>query len=139
MFTQDNYKTLIINNGGKILILLIVLFYLIPLLRSESANYFIGVTYILAVVIFLFVLINYKIKKFIHEIEINFDTRTVLLKTYRCTEVIEIGFDGLIINKKFGFLIFNFRSNKFFYNGDINDELINCVNRIMNVKRHDFK
>ena len=130
-FSQENYKKLIVNNGGKILIFFIILFYLVPIIRSESANYFIGVSYIIVAVIFLFILSNYKIKSFIHEIEINFDVGSVLLSTYRSTEVIEASFDDLIIYKNFGFLIFSFGNNKFIYNGEINDELKNCVNRIM--------
>ena len=132
IFSQENYKKLIINNSGKILVFVIILFYLVPILRSESTNYFIGVTYIIVVIIFVFILSNYKIKKLIHEIEINFDIRSVLLNTYRSTEVIEASFDELIINKKFGVLIFNYRNNKYIYNGEINDKLTDCVNRIMN-------
>ena len=131
-FSQGHYKKLIINNGGKILIFFIILFYLVPTLRSESANYFIGVTYIIVAVIILFIFTNYKIKRFIHEIEISFYICSVVLNTYRSIEIIKASFDDLIINKKFGCLIFNYRNKKFIYNGEINDELTNCVNRIMN-------
>jgi len=96
-----------------------------------------GVTYIIVAVIVLFIIIDTKIKKYIHEIEINYDRCIALFKTYRSAEVLEAGFDELIINKKFGFLIFQYKDKKLIYNGEITDELANCVNMIMKGRIND--
>jgi hypothetical protein len=133
-FSQAKSYMFIVNNGGKICLLVLLFMISIALVKKENID---SLSRSLHVIIFLCVLMYITgrfLKKFAFKIIVDFESQNIRFYMNRSTNVIVANFDdvrSLCVN---GYIIFILKTRKIFYSGVPNKKILTCLRKIKKIQ-----
>jgi hypothetical protein len=130
-FSQSNLQRFIANYLDRFawVCIFFVIAFAIARVRSLSA-YGIIISILLCIIPYLYAKIQ---KKFAYKIVVDFESRKVRLHMHRSDAVITADFDDIKSIRVNGYIIFVLEDRRVFYNDLQNNELFDCLNRIMEI------
>jgi hypothetical protein len=130
-FSQSNLQRFIANYLDKFAWVCIFFAVAFGIARVKSLSaYGITIAILLCMIPYLYARIQ---KKFAYKIVVDFHSRKVRLHMHRSDAVIIAHFDdikSILVN---GYIIFVLKNKRVFYNDLQNNELLDCLNRIMKI------
>lgn len=132
LFSQSDIKIFIANYLDKFMWICI---FILATLTIAKVGYL--SVYGTIILIFLFVIsfLYGKVqKKFAYKIVANFYSSELRLYMYRTDNVISVGFDEIKSIRVNGYIIFNLKEGKVFYNDLQNYKLLSCLNKINKIQ-----
>ena len=132
-FSQSRLQRFLANNIEKLVLIFMLLIIFVFIISKENLNPkgLIQILLFLSILIYTFVKVQ---RKFAYKIVVDFESRKVRLHMHRSDAVITADFDDIkkiLVN---GYIVFFLKERKVFYNDLRDNELFNCLNRIMKVQ-----
>ena len=131
LFSQSNLQRFIANYLDKFIWVCVftIIAFTIAKVGYLSA-YGIIVSLFLCIIPYIYGKIQ---QKFAHKIFIDFTSRKIQLHMHRSNAVITANFDDIKSIRVNGYIIFVLKEGKVFFNDLRNNELFNCLNKIMKI------
>jgi len=132
-FSQPKSYIFIVNNGGKICLVVLLFMISIALIKNKDID---SLSRSLHVIIFLCVLMYVTgrfLRKFAFKIVVDFESQNIRFYMNRSTNVIVANFDDVRSLRVNGYIIFTLNKRKVFYSGEPGEDILICLNRIKKI------
>jgi hypothetical protein len=133
-FSQPKLYLFVVNHGGKICLVVLILMILVAIVSSKEIS---DLGRYIHVIIFLGILIYLTgrlLRKFAHKIIVDFDLRQIEFFMNRFKDVVKADFNDVINIRVNGYIIFVLKTEKIFYSGAPNKEILTCLNKIKKIQ-----
>ena len=132
-FSQPKSIIFVVKHGGKICLAILLFMFLVSLVDNKESGYFNRSVHVIIILGILIYLVGRFLKKFAYKILLDFKSRKIRFYMNRSKDIVTINFDDVQRIRVNGYIIFVFEEGKVLYSGELSNEILTCLNKIVKI------